>query len=339
MKSFAESNPFSAYNLPRLRKDFGLKRADTWKTLLGQNIPMVIPMMPSTFARPSDWPDRVKLTDFIFLRPPKKEASAPPPDPLSTLPAQIADYITAAHAAERKLVVMTFSSMPVARRKVLECATKMLTQSAVPFSLIYVGTKQADKIPKELEASATTLATDGKLLEVERADFGVLFPLMDSYIVHGGLGTTVEALRMKKPVAVTGILLMDQRFWGGVVADKGVGPPPVHVDKFSDKCVEFINDVRAHPRPHAAPGAPDARHAGTGPLARLRLHHGRAGSQLGARRGRRRGGERRCVQAAPRRGRHARRRWRAAGGAVGGPRRGRRRVAAPRRSWRPTRRQ
>jgi UDP:flavonoid glycosyltransferase YjiC (YdhE family) len=33
---------------------------------------------------------------------------------------------------------------------------------------------------------------------------------MDAFVVHGGLGTTVEALRMKKPVAVTGILLMDQ---------------------------------------------------------------------------------------------------------------------------------
>ena len=55
---------------------------------------------------------------------------------------------------------------------------------------------------------------------------------MDAYIVHGGLGTTVEALRMKKPVAVTGILLMDQRFWGSVCHDKGVGPAPVHIDNF-----------------------------------------------------------------------------------------------------------
>lgn len=26
-------------------------------------------------------------------------------------------------------------------------------------------------------------------------DFGILFPWMDCFIVHGGLGTTVEALR------------------------------------------------------------------------------------------------------------------------------------------------
>ena len=49
-------------------------------------------------------------------------------------------------------------------------------------------------------------------------------------MVHGGLGTTVEALRMRKPTAVTGILLMDQRFWGLVCYEKGVGPKPMHIE-------------------------------------------------------------------------------------------------------------
>ena len=46
---------------------------------------------------------------------------------------------------------------------------------------------------------------------------------------------------MKKPVAVTGTLLMDQRFWGGVCEAKGVGPAPVHIGNFTDHCVEFVN--------------------------------------------------------------------------------------------------
>ena len=65
-----------------------------------------------------------------------------------------------------------------------------------------------------------------------QADFGLLFPRMDAFVVHGGLGTTVEAMRMRKPVAVTGILLFDQRFWGQVVYEKGIGPKPVHVSRF-----------------------------------------------------------------------------------------------------------
>jgi hypothetical protein len=32
-----------------------------------------------------------------------------------------------------------------------------------------------------------------------KVDFGILFPLMDCFIVHGGLGTTVEALRTGEP--------------------------------------------------------------------------------------------------------------------------------------------
>ena len=124
---------------------------------------------------------------------------------------------------------------------------------------------------------AEALARDGRLLEVEAADFGLLFPLFDAFIVHGGLtrtlltiilltrtqtltltltltlcnpnpnqvhgglGTTVEALRTRRPVAVTGLLLMDQRFWGGVVEAKRVGPPAVHLDAFKGTCVDFVD--------------------------------------------------------------------------------------------------
>ena len=64
---------------------------------------------------------------------------------------------------------------------------------------------------------------------------------MDAFVVHGGLGTTVEALRMRKPVAVTGILLMDQRFWGKVCFDKGVGPEPKHIDEFRNEAVDWAD--------------------------------------------------------------------------------------------------
>ena len=66
---------------------------------------------------------------------------------------------------------------------------------------------------------------------------------MDAFIVHGGLGSTVEAIRMRKPVAVTGILLFDQRFWGALCHQKGIGPPPVHIDDFKDTCVAFVDEA------------------------------------------------------------------------------------------------
>ena len=68
-------------------------------------------------------------------------------------------------------------------------------------------------------------------------------------MIHGGLGTTVDALRVHKPIAVSGVLLMDQRFWGQVCADKGVGPPPVHIDEFPSTCEEYVQTAFAEGSP------------------------------------------------------------------------------------------
>lgn len=56
---------------------------------------------------------------------------------------------------------------------------------------------------------------------------------MDCIIVHGGLGTTAEAMRAGVPVMITGVLLMDQRFWGLRTYQMGIGPEPVHIKAFS----------------------------------------------------------------------------------------------------------
>ena len=69
----------------------------------------------------------------------------------------------------------------------------------------------------------------------------MLFRQMDAFVVHGGLGTTVEALRMRKPTVVTGILLMDQRFWGQVCHDKNIGPKPVHIESFKDIATDWAD--------------------------------------------------------------------------------------------------
>merc|ERR1712196_216278 len=61
LKKVAEGN-----DLPKWRRQFGLKpKVITWKALLEQNIPCVIPIQPGTFPRPADWPSRVFLADFI----------------------------------------------------------------------------------------------------------------------------------------------------------------------------------------------------------------------------------------------------------------------------------
>ena len=48
----------------------------TWPTLLQKQTPMVIPIMPGTFRRPSDWHDNIVCSDFIFLTSPAPRQQA-----------------------------------------------------------------------------------------------------------------------------------------------------------------------------------------------------------------------------------------------------------------------
>mmetsp|Transcript_22908 Transcript_22908/g.47522 ORF Transcript_22908/g.47522 Transcript_22908/m.47522 type:complete len:442 (+) Transcript_22908:35-1360(+) len=232
-KAFAEKNPFSGYNVNAMRRWFGLDPADTWTVMKERNQPIVIPMRPGTFQRPEDWWDGICCTNFIFLR--KGSGGG------GSLPQPLEDFIQGARDASAKLGIMTFSSMPVHRQAMLQCATKMVKDCPFNLRLIYVGKRYEDTIPADLAAETEALEKEGRLLETEKADFGVLFQRMDIFIVHGGLGTTVEALRLKKPTTVTGPLLLDQRFWGNVCHDKGVGPPATHIDNFSEECLKFVN--------------------------------------------------------------------------------------------------
>jgi len=235
-KNRMERNLFQATTLPNMRAAHGLPAiVDTWPTIFTQRVPVVIPMHPSTFTKPHDWGESIALTNFIFLRGlQSSRASAEQP--------RLESFVTSAKQAGRKLLLFTFSSMPISRAAMLRIVQRMLEHCQWPLAVLYVGSLPDEGgVDASLEAAAAALKEDGRFLEVADADFGSLFPRMDAFIVHGGLGTTVEALRNKKPTTVTGVLLFDQRFWGAVCADKGVGPPPTLVHHFEASCIEFAN--------------------------------------------------------------------------------------------------
>ena len=226
-------------SLANLRRQLGLHAVDVgaWSTLVAQRVPIIIPMHPSTFTRPADWGEHVVCTDFIFLRGLQGARQG------ARLEDETTAFVAQARHAGRKLCLMTFSSMPVSRGAMLRVALKMIEESKQPLAVLYVGRLHHEVmgISTALAAQLARCTMQGAFLEVAKADFGALFPQMDALIVHGGLGTTVEALRARKPVAVTGILMMDQLFWGQVCAAKGVGPPPSTIDEFEKGCVEFID--------------------------------------------------------------------------------------------------
>ena len=108
------------------------------------------------------------------------------------------------------MVLISFSSMPVKARLILACVVRMLERSRHDHAIVFVGKRWKPRsVSKRLEAKIGGFKADGKFLEVGSADFGILFPRVDAFIVHGGLGTTVEALRTAKPVAISGVLLCD----------------------------------------------------------------------------------------------------------------------------------
>jgi hypothetical protein len=241
LKKIFEENPFQEWNLSSIRKVLMLQPVNTWEKLKELDSPIVIPIHQNTFQKPSDWWNGIKLTDFIFLRSPPSPSSGAAYDfhePLKS-------FLDEARRRSSKLCVVSFSSMQVPRARTLELCTRMVELCKFNLSVIYVGKRFDDTVKDEILSKAADLTTQGRFLELDQAPFDQLFKEMDCFVVHGGLGTTVEALRMKKPVAVTGPLLMDQRFWGGVVHKKGVGPEPHHVDVFKrvDKCVAFVDNA------------------------------------------------------------------------------------------------
>lgn len=237
LKEFTERNAASGWSLNALRGWYGLKeqKDSTWNVMKRRNLPIVIPMREGTFPRPSDWWPNVHMTDFIFLRSPPTASGRPPAfdEPLD-------GFIRQAQEAQAKLVLMTFSSMPVARGKMLRCALRMVEECSVAdCRVIYVG-KEQGVVPAALADRVAKAKAEVKLLEIGGADFGLLFAEMDAFVVHGGLGTTVEALRTGKPTVVTGPMVLDQRFWGKVVEEK-LGPKCVHIDDFEAICVDFVS--------------------------------------------------------------------------------------------------
>jgi len=135
-KDFAEQNPFSGNNINTIRSWFDLSEINQWEWMKFHNGDVVIPMMPGTFKKPSDWWDNVHLTDFIFLRSGGGGASQ--------LEDDITQFIQKARDDGAKVGLMTFSSMPVPRAKMLKCATDMVSKTKFDLRLIYVGQRFDD---------------------------------------------------------------------------------------------------------------------------------------------------------------------------------------------------
>jgi len=194
-----------------------------FKELLRQNVPIVVPI--NSLMVEGQTQEGMTYTDFIFLRLTNDNISE-----------DVSDFIDKAKGDGRLVGVMTFSSMPIGLRRMLDVAFEVCENAVAPSddarqpgrepALIVMGAGQDVAAPPTAEQTAKVeeLRRQGRLLLLLRGQpFGALFPRLDFAIMHGGLGVTSEALLAGVPVITSGIQLLDQRWWGGRMSDLGCG--------------------------------------------------------------------------------------------------------------------
>lgn len=253
LMSIVQQMSMRGVGLNRLRKTRGLWTmpaglSDTmahFEELRKKEVPMIVPISEIALGDYKEQLPQYVFTDFIFLRTVQ-----------DTLDDELSGFVQQALRSGRRLVLMTFSSMPVGERTILDMAIEACTSEQLVFpprrlnghitststlgSLGSLGVaiiamtsgQDHDPAPPETMTKAKLLAQEGRLLiRSSGCSFAALFPKLDALIGQGGLGVTSEALRAGVPVITSGILLLDQRWWAARVTELGCGSKPVKVDR------------------------------------------------------------------------------------------------------------
>lgn len=238
IKRLMENNPITT-RLDDLYRRRGLTRKfdgrHDFEVIVERKFPVLVPIKEDAFGgHPADWPDSVHMSEFIFLR-----TSGVP-----ELTDEVETFLRRSKEKNYRTMCICFSSMPVSRIRILQSALHILDKCPGPYKpsiLALVGNRpDNEQRDANQEARAEEYARDDRLLIVDGAPFSKLFPRLDFLVTHGGLGTTAEALAAGVPCMVTGVLLMDQRFWGTRIEALGVGPPAVHISDFNDAIVGIL---------------------------------------------------------------------------------------------------
>lgn len=201
-----------------------------------KEVPMIVPISQIALGEYKARLPQYIFTDFIFLRTEQ-----------DTLDEPISKFLAQAARAGRRVVLITFSSMPVGERTILEMAIEACTSEQLVFPakrgsngtspvgvavIAMTSGQDHDPAPPETMAQVQQLSQEGRLMvRNSGASFAALFPKLDALIGQGGLGVTSEALRAGVPIITSGILLLDQRWWAARVAELGCGSKPVKVDR------------------------------------------------------------------------------------------------------------
>lgn len=214
------------------------------KELESQKVPIVVPISRLVLGAHAKLLEDAghTLTDFIYLRM-GEQGKQGKKDP------EVDEFIQHARRQHRRVIAMTFSSMPVGGAKMLRIAAQICQDCIPPVGPGHESLRHHPAVIVFLSGQpdcdeqipgVETLQADKRLLVLHRpVDFGWLFPELDAIVLHGGLGVTSEALRAGIPVITSGILLLDQRYWAARVHDLQCGSAGVPIDKLPSHIIDL----------------------------------------------------------------------------------------------------
>jgi len=183
-----------------------------------RNGPIIYGISPSIISRPKDWADNIHIAGFWLLDP--ADDWVPP--------SNLTEFLQAGSTP----LYIGFGSMSSKKpeetaNQVLQ-ALKKTNQRAIVFS----GWGGLSK--KNLPDS---------VLMIDSVPHSWLFSRVQAVIHHGGAGTTAVGLSAGVPSIIVPFH-GDQPFWGRLVTELGVGPPPIPRKKLSaDQLAKAIREV------------------------------------------------------------------------------------------------
>ena len=167
----------------------------------GRPVPVVHGISEQLLPRPADWPDHASLTGYWFLDAPTDWTPS----------AELVEFLEAGEPP----VYVGFGSMAGRSPERLTRAVVEALESAGLRGIIATGWGGLDA-----EGLPDTV------LRIDEAPHDWIFPRVAAVVHHGGAGTTAAGLRAGRPTVVCPFIV-DQFFWGRLVAEAGVGSEPV----------------------------------------------------------------------------------------------------------------
>jgi len=174
--------------------------------------PVLYGISPAFLKRPADYPTNHHYAGF-WMKDNKKHA--------------LSKEITAFMGHQKKVVILTFGSMPYqSKTDINEFVSALIVQYNIKILLVRGWGLKTAKIKERNE-----------VLAIDAAPFEHLFPLAWCVIHHGGAGTTAIALQAGIPQMICPVLhpVGDQYFWGKQVEKMQVGVKPIPLKKLTVK--------------------------------------------------------------------------------------------------------